>query len=43
MATATGDGGFLMNDTELETTTRFGCEFAGTVFDDNDYGLISGK
>jgi acetolactate synthase-1/2/3 large subunit len=40
---ATGDGGFLMNASEIETATRHGCEFTIVVFNDDDYGLISEK
>jgi len=40
---AMGDGGFLMNGTEIETATRVGAEFTVIVFNDNDYGLISKK
>jgi acetolactate synthase-1/2/3 large subunit len=40
---ATGDGGFLMNAAEIETTTREGCSFTILLFTDDDYGLISEK
>ncbi|XGI83906.1 acetolactate synthase large subunit [Halorutilales archaeon Cl-col2-1] len=40
---ATGDGGFLMNSSELETAQRLGCSYTVLLFNDNDYGLISEK
>lgn len=40
---AMGDGGFLMNSQELETAKRLNCHFTTTIFNDNDYGLISWK
>ncbi|WP_372479036.1 acetolactate synthase large subunit [Halomicrobium sp. HM KBTZ05] len=38
---ACGDGGFMMNAAEIETATRFGCEYTILLFVDDDYGLIS--
>ena len=38
---ATGDGGFMMNASELETAARLGCSFTVLLFNDDDYGLIS--
>jgi len=40
---AMGDGGFLMNASEIETATRIGAEFTAVIFNDYDYGLISKK
>lgn len=40
---ASGDGGFMMNVQELETTKRLDVGFTAVVFNDNDYGLISWK
>lgn len=43
IVTCMGDGGALMNIQELETAVRLGVSFAGVIFNDNDYGLISWK
>ena len=40
---ATGDGGFLMNDAEIETATRVECGYTILLFTDEDNGLISEK
>jgi len=37
---ATGDGGFLMNEQELETAIRLGLSFVVVIFNDSKYGLI---
>lgn len=38
-----GDGGFMMNDQELETALRIGTPIVVLVFNDNNYGLIKWK
>jgi acetolactate synthase I/II/III large subunit len=40
---ATGDGGFLMNNQELETALRVGTAFVTVIFNDGGYGLIEWK
>ncbi len=40
---ATGDGGFLMNNQELETAVRLGTNFVTLIFRDDHYGLIKWK
>lgn len=40
---ACGDGGFLMNVQELETTHRLGVQVVYLIFNDNGYGLIRWK
>jgi acetolactate synthase-1/2/3 large subunit len=39
----TGDGGFMMNNQELETALRVGTPFVTLIFNDNGYGLIEWK
>lgn len=39
----TGDGGFLMNDQELETACRLKLPVVVLIFNDSEYGLISWK
>ena len=39
----TGDGGFLMNCQELETSLRLGTPFVTIIFNDGGYGLIEWK
>lgn len=39
----TGDGGFLMNDQELETACRLKLAIVVVVFSDSEFGLISWK
>jgi acetolactate synthase-1/2/3 large subunit len=39
----TGDGGFMMNNQELETARREHLPFVTLIFDDSEYGLISWK
>lgn len=39
----TGDGGFLMNNQELETAVRTGTNFVTLIFHDDHYGLIKWK
>lgn len=40
---ATGDGGFMMSLSELETAKRLGCSFAVVIFNDSKYGSIEWK
>jgi acetolactate synthase-1/2/3 large subunit len=37
---AMGDGGFLMNEQELETAIRLGLGFVVVIFNDSKYGMI---
>ncbi|MFQ5815715.1 MAG: thiamine pyrophosphate-dependent enzyme, partial [Candidatus Hydrothermarchaeaceae archaeon] len=37
---AMGDGGFLMNEQELETAMRLGLGFVVVIFNDSKYGMI---
>lgn len=39
----TGDGGFMMNNQELETAVRCGTNFVTLIFRDDHYGLIKWK
>lgn len=39
----TGDGGFMMNNQELETALRIGTPFVTIIFNDGGYGLIEWK
>lgn len=39
----TGDGGFMMNNQELETALRVGTSFVTLIFNDGGYGLIEWK
>jgi acetolactate synthase-1/2/3 large subunit len=39
----TGDGGFMMNNQELETALRVGTPFVTVIFNDGGYGLIEWK
>jgi acetolactate synthase-1/2/3 large subunit len=39
----TGDGGFMMNNQELETALRVGTPFVTIIFNDGGYGLIEWK
>lgn len=39
----TGDGGFMMNNQELETALRVGTPFVTLIFNDGGYGLIEWK
>ncbi len=39
----TGDGGFMMNNQELETALRVGTNFVTLIFNDSAYGLIGWK
>ncbi|MEM7794795.1 MAG: acetolactate synthase large subunit [Cyanobacteria bacterium P01_C01_bin.118] len=39
----TGDGGFMMNCQELETSLRLGTPFVTIIFNDGGYGLIEWK
>lgn len=39
----TGDGGFMMNNQELETALRIGTPFVTLIFNDGGYGLIEWK
>lgn len=39
----TGDGGFMMNNQELETALRVGTPFVVIIFNDGGYGLIEWK
>jgi len=39
----TGDGGFMMNNQELETAVRYGISFVTLIFHDDNYGLIKWK
>ncbi|OKH12485.1 acetolactate synthase large subunit [[Limnothrix rosea] IAM M-220] len=39
----TGDGGFMMNNQELETALRVGTNFVTLIFNDSGYGLIGWK
>lgn len=39
----TGDGGFMMNDQELETACRLKLPMVVIIFNDREYGLISWK
>ena len=39
----TGDGGFMMNNQELETARRIGAAFVTIIFNDGGYGLIEWK
>ncbi|AFY38106.1 acetolactate synthase, large subunit [[Leptolyngbya] sp. PCC 7376] len=39
----TGDGGFMMNNQELETALRVGTNFVTLIFSDSCYGLIGWK
>lgn len=39
----TGDGGFMMNNQELETALRVGTPFVTIIFNDSGYGLIEWK
>lgn len=39
----TGDGGFMMNNQELETAVRLGTPFVTLIFRDDQYGLIRWK
>lgn len=41
--TVTGDGGFMMNNQELETAVRLGLNFVVVIFNDANYGLIKWK
>jgi acetolactate synthase I/II/III large subunit len=38
-----GDGGFLMNSQELETTVRLGLDLVVLILEDNAYGMIRWK
>lgn len=38
-----GDGGFMMNNQELETALRIGTPFVTIIFNDGGYGLIEWK
>jgi acetolactate synthase-1/2/3 large subunit len=38
-----GDGGFMMNDQELETALRIGTPIVVLIFNDSNYGLIKWK
>lgn len=38
-----GDGGFMMNNQELETALRIGTPFVTIIFNDSGYGLIEWK
>jgi len=38
-----GDGGFMMNDQELETAVRLGLDMTVIILNDNSYGMIKWK
>jgi len=38
-----GDGGFMMNDQELETATRLGLDLVVLILNDSSYGMIKWK
>lgn len=38
-----GDGGFMMNDQEMETAVRLGLDLTVVILNDNSYGMIKWK